>query len=851
MNIRIKIMFLLAFIMCMFIGVFIVNQHSNSERLKSYIKNQTKIMNATFGNILKLKGSSVETLASDYTFWDEMVAFISTKSEKWAAENIDVSLSTYKVDFIWVYDVAGSLVYYTNSKEDGRLWDLPIPKEVFGKLAKEKLLLGFFADTPAGLMEFCAATIHPSADSKRETAPLGYFFAGRLWDDVYIKELSRLIGGPVAIVPFDEGELLVSAAKSESDAIVFSKSLSDWSGREMMKAMVWIEVPFIRDMAATSRRDMVIISTLAAVCLVVLTLLIGHWITIPLGLITTTLKTGDTGRIEDLGRRKTEFGGIARLIRLFFTQREALVKEMSERKIAVAKLEESEERYRGLYNSIRDGIVLVNISGDILDCNQAYLDMLGYTMDEVKRLTYIQVTPAKWHKMEAEIIRQRVLAKGFSGDYEKEYTRKDGTVFPILLNTWLVRGEDGRPAGMWAIIKDITEQKRMLDQLRDSEIRYRTIYETSADAIMLLTPGEGFFRGNPSAVKMYECVDEDDFTSYTPAILSPEYQPDGRPSAEKAREMMAMAMEHGSHFFEWLHKTARGREFFATVLLTRVELEGKVFLQATVRDITESKRRETELKSAYEKLKYTQLQLVQASKMASMGTLAGGIAHEINNPLAGVMNNVHLVKMILESKGYPDSNDLAEVLMAIEADVFRCKKITQSLLNFSHVSKGEYKQVSLNDIADEVLNIVGHEVRVKNISIDKRLTAGIPGVIGDSQLLQQVVFDLVNNAMWAISTKSDKGGVVGIETTYDSVRKSVVLTISDTGVGIPEENINKIFDPFFTTKPVGEGTGLGLSVAYNIVKGHNGVLAVESQVGVGTKFSIALPAVLEGKRYVG
>jgi len=257
---------------------------------------------------------------------------------------------------------------------------------------------------------------------------------------------------------------------------------------------------------------------------------------------------------------------------------------------------------------------------------------------------------------------------------------------------------------------------------------------------------------------------------------------------------------------------------------------------------------EEELKDAYIKLRETQAQLLQTAKMASIGMLAGGVAHEINNPLTGILNNVQLVKMTMEKNRPFDLNEFKEVLDAIEESALRCKKITQSLLSFSRISKGEFKPVSLDEIADEVIGLIGHEISLENIFIKKEFASGIPQVLGDPQLLQQVIFDIVTNAEWAIRKKSAKeGGVIDIETVYDNQKNRVTLSVSDTGIGIPEENLDKVFEPFFTTKPLGEGTGLGLSMAYNIIKEHNGAIEVESRRGRGATFKIILPTIIRAR----
>ncbi|MFQ6032455.1 MAG: PAS domain S-box protein, partial [Candidatus Zixiibacteriota bacterium] len=143
-----------------------------------------------------------------------------------------------------------------------------------------------------------------------------------------------------------------------------------------------------------------------------------------------------------------------------------VAKDITERKKAEEKIWESEKKYRVLYETIRDGISATDMDGRIVECNQAYADMLGYSKDELKNLTWQQLTPKQWHQMEANIMKEQILKRSYSDEYEKEYIRKDGTVFPISIRVWVIRGEDGKRKGKWAIIRDITERKRAEEKIR-------------------------------------------------------------------------------------------------------------------------------------------------------------------------------------------------------------------------------------------------------------------------------------------------------------------------------------------------------------------------------------------------
>ena len=243
-----------------------------------------------------------------------------------------------------------------------------------------------------------------------------------------------------------------------------------------------------------------------------------------------------------------------------------------------------------------------------------------------------------------------------------------------------------------------------------------------------------------------------------------------------------------------------------------------------------------------EELKSVQAQLVQSSKMAAVGQLAGGVAHEINNPLTGVLNNIQLIGMELDAGKEFKSQEIKELMGVIEESALRCKKITQALLDFSHASKAVYCPVALNDIAKGALFLISPKLTFENITLKQDLEPDIPMISGDPQLLKQVVLELVLNAQWAISQKPDQAGsTITIKTWYEPKERSAFISISDTGIGMPEDIITRIFEPFFTTKDVGKGIGLGLALVYNVIGSHKGTIKVESKPNHGTIFKIRLP----------
>lgn len=240
-----------------------------------------------------------------------------------------------------------------------------------------------------------------------------------------------------------------------------------------------------------------------------------------------------------------------------------------------------------------------------------------------------------------------------------------------------------------------------------------------------------------------------------------------------------------------------------------------------------------EIERSNNKIKTLQTQLIQSERLASLGEISAGIAHEINNPLAGILIYSNL---LLE-----DTKDAApekENLKRIMEQANRCKDIVKGLLDFSRQTEPKIELISINKYIEGALKLVENQALFHNIEIRRELAQNLPFIKGDAAQLQQVFLNILINAGEAMP----QGGKIDVETNLSKDGNFIEIKFKDTGCGIPKKNLKKVFDPFFTTKPPGKGTGLGLSVSYGIVKNHNGVIDIESQEGKGTTFTIKLPS---------
>jgi PAS domain S-box-containing protein len=413
-------------------------------------------------------------------------------------------------------------------------------------------------------------------------------------------------------------------------------------------------------------------------------------------------------------------------------------------------------------------------------------------------------------------------------DKEEKETWPDGHVTWALSTKMPLRDAGGRIAGTFGVSRDITEQRQAEVAMRASEMRYRTLYDSSRDAIMVLDPERGFLAGNPASVQLFGCRDEQQFTSCTPVDLSPEQQPDGALSLLKARQMIDIAMERGSHFFEWRHRRIDGTEFPATVLLARMELEGRRLLQATVRDITEEQRVAEALRAAKEEAE-------AASRAKS--TFLANMSHEIRTPLNAVIGMTELVlrtTLSAEQRDYLASvKDAGEALLSVINDILDFSKIEAGKMVLDQVP------FDLRESLGDTMKSLAIRAHQKNLELAFCCHPHVPRrVVGDYNRLRQITINLVGNAI-----KFTEQGEVVLEVDRESVEgRAVVLhfTVSDSGAGIPAEKQTAIFGMFeqgdgALTRRHG-GTGLGLAIARRLVSLMDGAIWVESEVGKGSRF---------------
>ncbi|MFW6334479.1 MAG: PAS domain-containing sensor histidine kinase [Desulfosalsimonas sp.] len=500
----------------------------------------------------------------------------------------------------------------------------------------------------------------------------------------------------------------------------------------------------------------------------------------------------------------------------------SILKDITKQKKREAQLAASEERYQNLFENVGVGVYISSKKGRFLDANQALIRMLDYdSKDELLNIDLtrdLYVRPSDRCKFQEMIERDgRVV------DYEVEFKRKDGTPITVLLTSHVRYDHQGKVLGYEGITVDQTERYMMEKKLREASDFMNKIIQSSPSPIMAADLKGNIFIWNRAAeetlgYKASETIGKMHITKIYPEGL--------------AYRLMKMirSPEHGgvgmlrSHPMLYVRKDGEIIDGSLSAAMIYDDEGNEVATVGSFVDMTERIEMERTLRS-------TQEQLLQSEKLAAMGRLTSQIAHELNNPLYGIMNTLELLKSEI-----PPENKRRKLLDMSLSETVRLAEMLRKMLSFSKPDEEEKAPVNINTIIDELLMLHDKQLRENSIKVKSELADDIPEVYASRNQMRQVFLNMISNARDAMP----EGGTLTFRTWHKS--KTVYIEITDTGQGIKEENLNRIFDSFFTTKDTVKGVGLGLSVCYGFVKDHGGDIKAKSKAGEGTTFTISLPA---------
>ena len=538
----------------------------------------------------------------------------------------------------------------------------------------------------------------------------------------------------------------------------------------------------------------------------------------------STLEVGETARARFLERRI--WNGVIHVrlkkhsaVYFFDCVAHAMIREGEVHGVTVlardiTAMKRSEARFTELFESLQEGIYIVTPEDKILEVNPALVSMLGYSSKEEvlsQRVTEVFAD---------DLLRNAVVynAGNSAGPQGREITlrRKDGQPVHCLNTATAIRDNNGRIVRFQGALVDITERRAMEKQLHQQQEFARRLIDSFPDLIFVVDPARRYTFVSPKFKEVlgYEASDIIGHTFGERTHL------DDRPAMVALfDDLIAGKQNFASIEVRVRHTQGEWRTLkcnFSPLFNEQGKIEGVV---VSGRDVTEVKRLES--------------QLIQAEKLAAMGQMLAGVAHELNNPLTAILGASELLR---DRQGVDDNTK--RQLEMTHRQARRAARIVQNLLEFSRPASPQKKPLDLNVVIDRTLQLHDHSLRRNNVEVEFHATPGFPPIVGDANQLIQIFLNLISNAEHAIREVRQSGRV---QIRLGRSGNRVFATVQDDGVGIKPEDLPKIFDPFFTTKRPGGGTGLGLSICMSIVREHGGNIEAASLPAGGAAFTVSLP----------
>jgi PAS domain S-box-containing protein len=501
----------------------------------------------------------------------------------------------------------------------------------------------------------------------------------------------------------------------------------------------------------------------------------------------------------------------------------------SGRKQAEEALSESEEKFRLAFQTNPDSINISRMrDGLYIDVNEGFLRIMGYEREQVLGRTSIELNIWDDPNDRRRLVRG-LQANGFVENLSVRFRRKDGSIRHGLMSACVIelKGEKC----LLSITRDITDKKKAEEALRESEHRFRELAELLPETIFEVDAEGRLTFVNRKAFEKFGYTKEDYEAGLNAFQMISE---EDQERAKKNFQRIVQGENIGIREYNALRKD--GTTFPSLFHSTPIQKEGKtVGLRGFIIDISQERRLEAQLK--------------QSQKMEAIGTLAGGVAHDFNNILGVIVGNTELA--LLDT---PTWHPAQENLRAIREASLRARDLVNQILLFARQKEHNIATVRVEPIAKESLKMLRASIPT-TVEMEQEIKKDLPSVTADPTQIQQIIMNLCTNAAQVMEAE---GGTLAFtmdvaeleapldtSTGYIPEGRYLCIQVRDTGPGIEPENLDRIFEPFFTTKGIGEGTGLGLAVVHGIVQERNGGIAVETGRGIGTTFTVYLPAAEE------
>ncbi|MBW2307822.1 MAG: PAS domain S-box protein [Deltaproteobacteria bacterium] len=488
------------------------------------------------------------------------------------------------------------------------------------------------------------------------------------------------------------------------------------------------------------------------------------------------------------------------------------------RKSQERKTNECESRYRTLLDNVRLIAVGLDKEGKVNYVNPFFSQLTEYEADEVLGADWFEVFLPHRFRSSVRSVFSELIKTEFPPHYENPILTKFGEERLVSWNNVILKDSGGEIQGTISIGEDITERKRTEEALRVAKEKYKSITENIGLGVSLISSNMEILELNKTMRQWFPNID----TRHRPICYRSFHQP---PRQEVCSFCPIIKTLQDGKSHETFTEILIGNKNVNIRLASSPVRNSEGTLVAVIKiieDITEKKQ--------------IQERLLQSEKLAVIGEIISGVAHELNNPLTAVLGYAQMLQW------EEDPGEKKRQLKLIEEQALRSAKIIQNLLTFARKQKPEKRLVDINEVLEKTLDLKAYDLSVNNIQVVKELAPTLPNILGDSHQLQQVFMNLINNAEQAM-IDAHAGGTLIVRSGFLGDEDQILVEIEDDGPGIPDEIKPRIFDPFFTTKKVGKGTGLGLSLSHGIIRDHRGDISVSSDTenGKGATFTLRFP----------
>jgi PAS domain S-box-containing protein len=865
MKTQTRITLLLAVITLLFMAGFIMlGQHEARQELL-LIRSKIYEKNTLFDRVLRLEQASLEMFAYDFSTRDEIVAAVTGRG-RIKPDFFATFMPSFNVSGLWLYDASFRPVYATNPAGLQAFEAIALEGAIFPRLFATSYFCNFFVPTPQGLLEVRSAPVQPAADTERSSQPLGYLFVGRLWNRDYVTELSLITESKIDVLPIRGEESREATYEEKSGVIGFYRIVYGWDKRAAAQIRVRSEAPIAREMQSTSRNQLLLLIAFVSAVILMLSALLILWVNLPLKRISDSLHLHDPSLIGGLVSSSTEFGNLARLVRNFFLQQEELTQEVAVRKqaeealrVALLESQRSGAETAALLQAARAVLAyhgFAEASQSILDicmplagANAGFIARIVSGPDGKKNLQYGSVRLSEGvassggmplaglylESFEARAPRFRNDMLKFSvGPAAAQHLPIDnmlcapliigGEVLALLALANKPGGftdNDLRMASAFSELASVALfNSRTLESLESSEERFRSVVQTASDAIISVNAQDRIVFWNRAAEHIFGYTADEvigrEAIMLLPGSLRSLY-------VEMAEQFMPKTADGAQSEMMGLRKD--GSEFHMELSRSSWRSREGEFYTAIVRDI--SGRVEME-----------QLLRLQ-EKMASLGRVTAGIAHEIRNPLTGINAYMYSLRNGIDA-GIADGRErsmLLEIADEIQAASNKIEGVIRRVMDFAKPGMPRLSFININQPIEEALKLSAATLRKSGIAVKQELADGLPLCRADLQMIEQVMLNLITNAVQAMQAMT---GEKHLELRSSPGDGHIVVTVGDSGPGIPQQERAKIFDPFYTTKS--DGSGIGLSLCQRIITDHRGTLSIGVSRLSGAEFRIELPA---------